>query len=105
LAIPDNCIGFISIRASTKFLGLVNVSGFHVDPGYNGKLIFAGFNAGPTRIHLKRGDRIFMLWLADLKSAVQKRPTKSYSRIPSNLVTPISGNFTTAYQVQKQLDG
>ena len=57
--IPFDAIGFISIRASKKFMGLVNISGFHVDPGYRGKLIFAVFNAGPTRIHLKRGERIF----------------------------------------------
>src|SRR3954469_15847025 len=31
--LPFNVLGFISIRASIKFLGLVNVSGFHVDPG------------------------------------------------------------------------
>ncbi|MBA3447640.1 MAG: hypothetical protein H0T56_08525 [Pseudaminobacter sp.] len=59
--LPFDKIGFISIRASTKFLGLVNISGFHVDPGYKGKLIFAVYNAGPTRIHLRRGDRIFPL--------------------------------------------
>ena len=42
------------IRAKIKFRGLVNVSGFHVDPGYRGQLTFAVFNAGPVPIHLKR---------------------------------------------------
>src|SRR3954469_7970090 len=31
--VPHNAIAFISIRARIKFRGLVNVSGFHVDPG------------------------------------------------------------------------
>jgi dCTP deaminase len=30
---PFDAIGFISIRAKYKFNGLVNISGFHVDPG------------------------------------------------------------------------
>ena len=59
VSIPLDKIGFISIRASIKFKGLVNISGFHVDPGYSGKLIFAVYNAGPTRIYLRRGDRVF----------------------------------------------
>ena len=59
LELPMDVIGFISVRASIKFFGLVNVSGFHVDPGYRGKLVFAVFNAGPTRIPLRRGQEIF----------------------------------------------
>ena len=57
ITIPFDAIGFISIRASIKFMGLVNISGFHVDPGYCGRLIFAVFNAGPARIHLQKGQR------------------------------------------------
>src|ERR1700743_3353271 len=34
--LPFDVLGFISIRATIKFLGLVNISGFHVDPGYKG---------------------------------------------------------------------
>ena len=104
VALPPKTIGFISIRASIKFLGLVNISGFHVDPGYSGKLIFSVFNAGPTRIHLKRGDAIFMFWLADLDSNAHVEEKKSYLQIPAEMVTKVSGNFTTAYQVQKQVE-
>ncbi len=42
VAIPADAVAFISIRAKIKFRGLVNVSGFHVDPGYRGQLTFAG---------------------------------------------------------------
>jgi dCTP deaminase len=105
VVIPFNCIGFISIRASIKFTGLVNISGFHVDPGYSGKLIFAVFNAGPTKIHLQRGQRLFPLWIADLDQAIARRdPKKGYEDIPTSLITQISGDFTTAYQVKTQLD-
>jgi predicted acylesterase/phospholipase RssA len=36
---------------------LVNVSGFHVDPGYRGQLTFAVFNAGLARF---TSDRVFV---------------------------------------------
>jgi dCTP deaminase len=102
--LPFDVIGFISIRASIKFLGLVNISGFHVDPGYNGKLIFSVFNAGPARIHLKRGERIFPIWLADLHGKTSKQQVKhGYNDIPPKLINQISGKFTTAYQLEKEI--
>ena len=66
VSVPADALAFISIRAKTKFRGLVNVSGFHVDPGYRGQLTFAVFNAGPVPIHLKRGQPIFLIWYASL---------------------------------------
>ncbi len=64
--IPANLIAFISIRAGTKFQGLVNVSGFHADPGYRGQLKFAVYNAGSQPIVLDQDQRVFMIWFADL---------------------------------------
>src|SRR5690606_30973506 len=66
ISIPLNAIGFISVRAKTKFKGLINVSGFHVDPGYSDHLIFSVFNAGPKAIPVKENDPIFLIWFADL---------------------------------------
>src|SRR6266850_6603948 len=66
ISTPLNAIGFISIRASIKFEGLVNVSGFHVDPGFTGRLKFSVYNAGSRNIVLSRGDRVFMMWFSDL---------------------------------------
>src|SRR6266581_2680956 len=66
VAVPSNALAFISIRAKTKFRGLVNVSGFHVDPGYRGQLTFAVFNAGSKSIVLDLDQQIFMIWFADL---------------------------------------
>lgn len=50
--VPDDAIAFISIKARLKFSGLVNISGFHVDPGYKGNLVFSVLNAGPKPLHL-----------------------------------------------------
>ncbi len=105
VSIPLNCIGFISARATTKFRGLVNVSGFQVDPGYRGKLIFAMFNAGPMHIHLRQGDQIFSIWLSDLIDSVPQEfegtdnIPDGLSSIPSSIVSGISSKALTAYQV------
>src|SRR5690606_34294489 len=52
LSMPLNLIAFISIKASKKMTGLVNVSGFHVDPGFEGRLKFSVYNAGSKDIIL-----------------------------------------------------
>ncbi len=64
--IPANAIGLISMKFGIKKSGLINVSGFHVDPGYKGKLLFSVYNAGPSPTVLSRGDPVFLLWYCDL---------------------------------------
>jgi dCTP deaminase len=58
----------------------VNVSGFHADPGWNGPLVFAVFNAGPASVHLHRGLPLFLIWYADLDHPSEKRKTNAGSR-------------------------
>ena len=94
ICMPHNAIGFLSIQTNTKFLGLVNISGFHVDPGSNGKIIFAVFNAGPDPVHIKRGDEIFRLWIASLDDVDEEpRSQGSHCSIPSQIVNQISGDL------------
>jgi len=64
--IPKDKIAFISIKAGIKLKGLVNVSGFHVDPGFRGKLVFSVYNAGPSKIILERGEPYFPIWFATI---------------------------------------
>jgi len=66
VSIPNDALGFISIKASIKFRGLVNVSGFHVDPMFKGKLKFSVYNAGSRDIVLERKHPVFLLWFSDL---------------------------------------
>lgn len=92
--IPDDAIGFISIRAKTKFRGLVNVSGFHVDPGFKGQLTFAVFNAGPLPIHLRRGQEIFVLWYAYLDQQTKlKKSDPPRVGLDVDLIQGISGEL------------
>ena len=104
VCIPDDAIGFLSIQTDVKFLGLVNISGFHVDPGSNGKIIFAVFNAGPDPVHIRRGDEIFRLWIASL-DAVDEEPRSqpSHDSIPSEIVNRISGDLESLQTLAKRV--
>lgn len=112
IKVPADGIAFISIRATVKFRGLVNVSGFHVDPGYSGRLIFSVFNAGPAPVHLKRGDTCFLIWYADLDRTSAKLKDKAgYNTIPAALINPIAGGIQSfegvlgkIKEVEKKLD-
>jgi len=72
LEVPSNAMAFISMRTGIKFKGLINVSGFHVDPGYTGKLIYSAYNASPSPIQICEGDPIFKVWFADLDRTSEK---------------------------------
>lgn len=106
LSLSNKVLGLISVRATIKFAGLVNVSGFHVDPGYCGKLIFAVFNSGPKRITIQRGDPIFSLWISDLDEEVpaSELPKPGYQHIPASVINGIDGNHLTAYQLSEKID-
>jgi dCTP deaminase len=66
IKIPQHAMAFISMRTSMKFQGLINVSGFHVDPGYEGKLIYAVYNASPSPIQICENDEVFKIWFCDI---------------------------------------
>jgi dCTP deaminase len=59
IKVPLNTIGFLSIKFGWKARGLINISGFHVDPGFEGKLVFSMYNAGVQTIQLSYGARLF----------------------------------------------
>ena len=86
-------IAFISMRAKTKYRGLVNVSGFHVDPGFNGHLTFAVFNAGPVAVHLRQGQPIFLIWYANISDPVSEPREPGPWRIESDWISGIGGKL------------
>ena len=97
-------IAFISMRAKTKYRGLVNVSGFHVDPGFEGHLIFAVYNAGPVPVHLRQGQDIFLIWFSDLTDRCEESRAPGPHQIPSDLVNGISGRLHSLAGLAKRLD-
>jgi dCTP deaminase len=66
--VPIDKIAFISIKAGEKLKGLINVSGFHVDPGFNDHLIFSVYNASPSTIILNYDEPYFPIWFTEFKS-------------------------------------
>ena len=64
--IPNCAVGLLSMKSKVKMRGLVNVSGFHVDPGYEGHLVFAVFNAGSSAITIRQREATFLLWYVSL---------------------------------------
>jgi dCTP deaminase len=105
--VPPNVIAFISIRARIKFQGLVNVSGFHVDPGFRGQLKFAVYNAGSKDIVLDQDERVFMIWYADL-DAPSPDPYPMVPATPSVItsedVSRLKGDVASPAELKKKIE-
>ena len=105
ISVPTNAMAFISMKAKIKFRGLINVSGFHVDPGYSGKLIFSVFNAGPATIHLQQGMPMFLIWYADLGPASEKHKNNTGATdISPDLINSITGELNSFESLNKKID-
>ena len=104
VTVPISAIAFISMRAGYKFRGLVNVSGFHVDPNYEGRLLFSVFNAGPEPVHLSRGEPCFLIWYADLDKPAKVKKKSGFESIPSELIGPLAGGLQSFARLQSKID-
>ena len=103
--VPDSALAFISMKARIKFRGLVNVSGFHVDPGYRGRLVFAVFNAGPSGVHLSRGDDCFLIWYACLdRGSSYVRDAPPIDGITAGLIAPIANEVQSLSGLSCRID-
>jgi dCTP deaminase len=80
VTVPSNVIGFISIKAGLKLDGLVNISGFHVDPGFSTRLKFSVHNAGPLPIYLNYDEPAFLIWFSDLDAPTVEAETADFTR-------------------------
>lgn len=91
--IPKNKIGFISIKAGEKLKGLVNVSGFHVDPGFNDHLLFSVYNAGPSTIVLNSGEPYFPIWFAEMKTELTEKEAYNQDNAHFNKLEHIPSKY------------
>lgn len=120
IRVPDNAFAFIALRSTSKFKGLVNVSGFHADPGFLGRLVFAVFNAGPGDVHLRRGEVLFMITYCDLDEQTEKPRSNELNNkdhttrlhISTEIIMPLSGQIQSLAglkdsieNVEEELDG
>jgi len=105
--IPLDTLGFISIRAGIKFNGLINVSGFHVDPGYHGRLKFTVYNAGSRDIYISPGESIFLMWFCSLDQTTSLPYNGEHMgqmNITSNDIMKISGDIASPAALKDKLD-
>ena len=104
--IPLHAIGFISIKAGIKFKGLVNISGFHVDPGFSGRLKFSVYNAGGKEMTFQRRQRVFLVWFADLDQPTADRYQGQYQNqdgITAEDVMDIKGEVSSPAELDVRL--
>lgn len=102
--IPKDLIGFIAIKSRLKFQGLINISGFHVDPTYRGYLIFSVQNVGPNDIRLKYKESAFMLMFAQLRTEYEGHRKPGYKTIPLDLMAQLGGPSVTLATLKRDLD-
>lgn len=103
VTVPEQALAFISIKARLKFGGLVNISGFHVDPGYHGELLFSVLNAGPKPLHLTEGQPLFLMWYADLDRETEKKKSDSgFCGIDPQLINGISGEILSLQSLSEK---
>lgn len=70
---PKDLVGFMSMRFGIKAEGLINVSGFQVDPGFQGVFTFSVYNAGPTEINLEYKKKIFTAVFSKTSKPIKKQ--------------------------------
>ena len=104
VSLPNDHIGLISVKFSFKKRGLINVSGFHVDPLYEGKIIFTVFNAGPNDVYIKRDEYVFMIFFMELKSKLEQEKNDGYHSIPKDIVEGLGGGSLTLMENNKRID-
>ena len=106
VSVPADALAFISIRAKTKFRGLVNVSGFHVDPGYCGQLTFAR-SSTPVRCQsTSNADSPYsLIWYANLdRETAFKKDSATHRGIDAAMVTAIAGELQSFAGLSKKID-
>jgi dCTP deaminase len=104
--VPREYVALISIRSRLKFQGLINISGFHVDPTYEGHLIFSVQNVGPNDIRLRFQEPAFMIMWSKLSTPYNEpevRPA-GYDRITLEMMAQLGGPSVTLASLQKRLE-
>jgi dCTP deaminase len=106
--VPLNRLGLISLRFKYKTQGLVNISGFHVDPGFTGKIIFSVFNTGPRSVVLRFKEPVFMIMFEELNEIEAKSGygTGGFSQqkhLPVDIMTSLGGESVSVIKLDRRL--
>ena len=106
LEIPKGLLGFITVRFSYKSKGLVNISGFHVDPGFEGHLVFSVYNTGPATVSLRRDEKVFSIFFAEIHPEVSYEDGYDKQKnIPIGIIETLAGAEIPSLQsLEKKVD-
>jgi dCTP deaminase len=105
IRVPNNLIGFISLRFSVKKKGLINISGFHVDPGFEDYLVFSVYNAGSRPICLRYKEPIFMISYATLSGETEKYTGRTPgNHFISDDIESLKGPALTVIDLDRRLE-
>ncbi len=101
--VPKDLIAFISMKFKYTGLGLINISGFHVDPGYRGKIIFSVYNAGPNEIVLRYKDPMFIIFFARVRPSVLEEDLyagehRKMEGLTAEQITNLRGGVSESFQ-------
>lgn len=104
--VPADALAFISIKARIKLKGLINVSGFHVDPGFRGQLVFSVHNAGSRPVTIACGDPCFLIWFGNLTQATADTYDgghRGQSGISPDAIDRINGEIASPAELSARL--
>ncbi len=101
--VPEDLLGLISLRYKYKKSGLINISGFHVDPGYVGRLLFSVYNSGPKSVVLTYKEPVFMIMYDELKESVFKGYGEGYENITVDVVSELIGYSISPIHLEKRI--
>ena len=111
IKMPDDLMGFIALRSKFKLQGLVNISGFHVDPTHEGTLLFAVQNVGPSEIRLRYKDPTFTIFFSRVDGQIVEGRSKEDTHfkpylkgIRLNDVQLLGGSSVTITKLQKEIE-
>lgn len=95
MKLPDFLVGFITLRNRYKLQGLVNITGFHVDPTFQGRLVFGVNNAGPSDIRLRLGEPTFSIFFARVEGPKSEERKPDSDQLPLDYVQLLGGSSLT----------
>src|SRR5208283_2076177 len=106
ISLPREIMGFITLRNPYKMQGLVNVSGFHVDPTFQEQLVFAVQNVGATDIRLKYMEPTFTIFFAkvDKNTDPDVRRASFRSGITLEDIAQLGGSTITLGKLKEEMD-
>ncbi len=106
ISLPRDIMGFITLRNRYKMQGLVNVSGFHVDPTFQEQLVFAVQNVGATEIRLKYLERTFTIFFAQVDKNVDPNVKDATRRLGITLedIAQLGGSTITLSKLKEEMD-